>query len=723
YDTAPGIPGPCLLRTDADIPALPSSTAIPNFGDADDLPAPLSLTTIPGSGRADDPGTILKEDLSAASAVGSHKLVIVGSLQPAALPAPSGDAGTRLSGTPDTLAVGSTTARAVEQSTALSAPLGNADTNQVDTLTTRSTERSVAATPSGKETVRHLREIASVGSPGRPWTANFRSECLCLPVVTDPVALQVDLEELRFTGDARDFTSVIASLQTMLHDAGYALFNLVPTWGRTLSPERLAAQDGQFMSDASFLVRRDDAMFQTLDPKVTSTFRVEEDGDTLMLTPEVQELLGVAMVTRLRLAHVRPRDWSDSDTSRPEPKRRCGSTDAPLSVPSWPGSDEATRVWGGPIPEVVGTSSFASGDAPMLTADENMSSAGGGSHGSPGVGPSAAMVGVYMTTAGTGTGQPYTAEQPTLYVPIAEYPPSQGARLPPHASPPTAPPIRGDGPGSSEEETKSDAPMTARDRKTHFTAAKITPWDPIKVGTVPIIASTLTKRLPIPPNFLFPFRNPLIRVPIPGTGYRSELITRANVLALMATEPWRMLGQRPSTPLTFDHNLHRRAATPLWRIAVSYVALEEDPMIAYWESTHYLEITSVMAAADSDLFTYHQDRRQRRIRAGESWRKLLGDVVLMMSAQWADIDILLDPYLLHLPTKQDRVRWYPGPVSRAANLTQPTANLPEPTDLITVLFECDQEDPWRNHYRDPGSAHSSLSIPRLVNKFNHPAAP
>ncbi|OWY91725.1 hypothetical protein PHMEG_00039579 [Phytophthora megakarya] len=241
-----------------------------------------------------------------------------------------------------------------------------------------------------KETIRHLREITSAGSPGRPWTANFRSECLCLPVVADPLALQVDLEELRFADGARDFTSVIAVLQTMLHDAGYAFLNLVPTWGRTLSPEQLAAQDGQFMSDTSFLwglltieqaawneiargrhysVRRDDAPFQALDPE--TAFPVENDGDALMLTLEEQELLGTAMVTRLRLAH--------SDSSRPEPKRRRGS-DAPLSVPSWPGSDEATRVWGGPIPDVVGTSSLASGDAPMLTPDENMSSAGGGSH-------------------------------------------------------------------------------------------------------------------------------------------------------------------------------------------------------------------------------------------------------------------------------------------------------------------------------------------------------
>ncbi|OWY91355.1 hypothetical protein PHMEG_00040098, partial [Phytophthora megakarya] len=97
--------------------------------------------------------------------------------------------------------------------------------------------------------------------------------------------------------------------------------------------------------------------------------------------------------------------------------------------------------------------------------------------------------------------------------------------------------------------------------------------------------------------------------------------------------------------------------------------------------------------------------------------------VVMMRAKWADIDILLDSYFLHLPTKQDRVRWYPGSVFRAANLAQPTANPPEPIDLITALFECDQADPWRNHFRDPGSVHPSRNIPRLVNKFNPPAAP
>ncbi|OWZ06459.1 hypothetical protein PHMEG_00021285 [Phytophthora megakarya] len=170
-----------------------------------------------------------------------------------------------------------------------------------------------------------------------------------------------------------------------------------------------------------------------------------------------------------------------------------------------------------------------------------------------------------------------------------------------------------------------------------FTAAEITPWDLAIVGTVPIlvmIPATLTKRLPIPPDFLFPVRTPFVRAPIHITGYRSERITGANGLALMATEPWRLLRQNRPTPLTFDHNFHRWAATILWWIAVSYGALEEDHLIAYWESTHYREIPKSMTAADHDLLVYHQDRRQRHIRAGESWRRLLGQCVLMMRAQW-----------------------------------------------------------------------------------------
>ncbi|OWY96261.1 hypothetical protein PHMEG_00033517 [Phytophthora megakarya] len=241
-----------------------------------------------------------------------------------------------------------------------------------------------------------------------------------------PLALQVDLEELRFVDGARDFTSVIAVLQTMLDDAGYAFQNLTPTWGRTLGPELLGAQNGQV------IVRRDDAPFRALDPK--TAFQVEDDGDTLMLTLEEQELFGTAMVTRLRFAHVRPRDWSD----------------------------KANRVWGGPIPDVVVTSSLASGDTPMLTPDENMSSVGGGSQGSPGMEPSAAMVGVYMVTTCSGTGPSNFAEQPTFYVPVTEYLPGQDARIPPRVQTPTPPMHRGSDRDGLDEETKSDDHMVGQ---------------------------------------------------------------------------------------------------------------------------------------------------------------------------------------------------------------------------------------------------------------------
>ncbi|OWZ00458.1 hypothetical protein PHMEG_00028346 [Phytophthora megakarya] len=132
-----------------------------------------------------------------------------------------------------------------------------------------------------------------------------------------------------------------------------------------------------------------------------------------------------------------------------------------------------------------------------------------------------------------------------------------------------------------------------------FTSAEIFPWGPNIVGPVPII-STLTKSLPIPSGFLYHARMPL-------------LITDANVLALLARQPWLVLRNRP-TPLMFDHNLHRCANTPLWRIAVSYAGLEADHLLVYWESTHYLEITKAMCASDPDLQNYHHDRRQRRIR-------------------------------------------------------------------------------------------------------------
>ncbi|OWZ10811.1 hypothetical protein PHMEG_00016274 [Phytophthora megakarya] len=201
-----------------------------------------------------------------------------------------------------------------------------------------------------------------------------------------------------------------------------------------------------------------------------------------------------------------------------------------------------------------------------------------------------------------------------------------------------------------------------------FTSATIFPWDPATLGTVPIIAiipSTLTKMLPFPPGFMYPGWTPTVRPPLLQTGSRSELITGAEILALLATQPCFALRNRPN-PLTFDRHLHRRAASPLWWITASNARLESDHFQACLESTHYLDIATAMCTSDLDHLQYHHNRQ--------------------------------------------------------ANLAQPAANFPESTDLITTLVECDQANPWRNHFRDHPVNHSSLLIPRLANKFNPPAA-
>ncbi|KAG7383568.1 hypothetical protein PHYPSEUDO_003547 [Phytophthora pseudosyringae] len=312
------------------------------------------------------------------------------------------------------------------------------------------------------EAIRYLREINVSGDPERPWTASFKAECLCLPVISDGVPHRVDLAQLHRHDRSRDYVSVMALVQTMLREAGFAFINLVPAWGHSVSPELLASQDARSQKAGGLAC----AEKRFLDPAAAASFPVEEDGDVLMLTVEVQELLGNAMVIRLRLARVRPRE-SDSDVSRPDPKRRRGSLDAPLSIPSWPGSDEGARVWGGPVPETVGTSSLASGDAPMLTPDKNMSSAGGGSQGSPGLGPAGAVVHVFVTTAGPEGNSSKSVERPTVYIPVTAYPPTPALTALPDLS------AAAEATHHDDEESKPEAPTLRESEISRSTDAEV----------------------------------------------------------------------------------------------------------------------------------------------------------------------------------------------------------------------------------------------------------
>ncbi|KAK1946385.1 hypothetical protein P3T76_001938 [Phytophthora citrophthora] len=240
---------------------------------------------------------------------------------------------------------------------------------------------------------------------------------------------------------------------------------------------------------------------------------------------------------------------------------------------------------------------------------------------------------------------------------------------------------------------------------------------------VGLIANTLAKRLLIPSGWLFPSRIQAGPAPTPGTEYLNELITGPNVLDLMAREPWNEL--RNPGPLTFDLALHEREGTPLAAVAATYRVLMERHLQAFWEATHNLDITASMQAADLTLQQYYAARKSRRGRASSAWRQFLASFPTMMRDQWFGLDLLLDPFFLHLPVPTvDVVRWYPGVVSRRSNLSDPTLNLAEPADLIEALLECDEEEPWRNQYRNNPADNPAHQIPRLAGKFDpRPGAP
>ncbi|EGZ11193.1 hypothetical protein PHYSODRAFT_337939 [Phytophthora sojae] len=121
---------------------------------------------------------------------------------------------------------------------------------------------------------------------------------------------------------------------------------------------------------------------------------------------------------------------------------------------------------------------------------------------------------------------------------------------------------------------------------------------------------------------------------------------------------------------------------------------EDQHRQAFWETTHYLPITAAQRR-DPIVEQYHRDRRARRIRLGDRWRRLFDAMLPMMRKMWADVDLMLDLFFLQIPVRQrDAVTWYPA------------------------LIEADTHDPWRNQYRDHRQDHPAQRIPRLRNKFN-----
>ncbi|KAF4138569.1 hypothetical protein GN958_ATG12240 [Phytophthora infestans] len=139
--------------------------------------------------------------------------------------------------------------------------------------------------------------------------------------------------------------------------------------------------------------------------------------------------------------------------------------------------------------------------------------------------------------------------------------------------------------------------------------------------------------------------------------------------------------------------------------------------VAIWEGTHRFPISRNQLQGSTWLSNFNKQRGNRRSHAGRAWKRVLVILVLAIQDGWCDVDILLDPSFLHLPRRGDKVAWFPGSVSRQANLEDPNLHRPEPTSLLEALREIDEAEPWRIQFRGDLSQHPGRQIQRLVSKF------
>ncbi|EGZ08638.1 hypothetical protein PHYSODRAFT_256786, partial [Phytophthora sojae] len=173
-----------------------------------------------------------------------------------------------------------------------------------------------------------------------------------------------------------------------------------------------------------------------------------------------------------------------------------------------------------------------------------------------------------------------------------------------------------------------------------------------------------------PPGWIIPRRVP----PAPANWNRA-LVTLANVDALYATRPWRYLAQAAEALLFASGD---PAFRPFLRRLRHHI---EHWAQAYWEATHEL---FVQGAAWK---RWRTARNSRRSHAGNHLNSLLQLVVGLFQQGLADMDLLLDPMMLHFPPAHTSIgRWYPG-------LQHAT--------LQATLDDIDTQEPWRRFYRTP----------------------
>ncbi|EGZ28514.1 hypothetical protein PHYSODRAFT_322182 [Phytophthora sojae] len=213
-------------------------------------------------------------------------------------------------------------------------------------------------------------------------------------------------------------------------------------------------------------------------------------------------------------------------------------------------------------------------------------------------------------------------------------------------------------------------------------AADVEPWEPSQISILSM--NTATPRVIIDyqvlaAGWMFPER-----VGRGGTLDRRQyvpgFITRVNVEALYAAEPWR----------TF----------------------ENDCLPAIWESTHPFPITKELKRSDPWFSSFYTSRKNRSSHAREKCRNWQEQgFKKTRRSGCCDLDLWLDRMFARFPQQNEDTTWFPGREAVAAGR-------PAPTSLLAALADCDRADSWRNHLRTAPGAHTALLISRLLLKFS-----
>ncbi|KAF4135536.1 hypothetical protein GN958_ATG15274 [Phytophthora infestans] len=245
-----------------------------------------------------------------------------------------------------------------------------------------------------------------------------------------------------------------------------------------------------------------------------------------------------------------------------------------------------------------------------------------------------------------------------------------------------------------------------------FATRDIEPWSAKKLNRVAVISMKITvlfPELPFRAEWIFPRTADAI----PRAGNVDSLITRPLVEELTSAAPWDTLVTTPVDPVSFRGDVRGRL-----RVFVrAFRDFASKHRVAIWEGTHRFPISRNQLQGSTWLSNFNKQRGNRRSHASRAWKRVLVILVLAIQDGWCDVDILLDPSFLHLPRRGDKVAWFPGSVSRQANLEDPSLHRPEPTSLLEALREIDEAEPWRIQFRGDLSQHPGRQIQRLVSKF------